>query len=143
MLPGGSTRPEPLSGRYDRRPPVRQRLLSVGLGALLAALIGAIILALWVRLSAASVSARVLGYQVTSDSAVAISFEVDKRQGSRAYCVVRARDANGREVGRDVAEVDTFGTDQRQVRTTFELATSGRAVTGELAGCSPEPISKE
>ena len=142
MSPGG-TRPEPLSGRYDHRPPFQQRLLSVVLGALLAAFIGTIILALWMRLSADTVSAQVVGYRVTSDNAVAISIAVDKRQGSRAYCVVRARDADGREVGRDVAEVDTVGTDQRRVRTTFELATSGRAVTGELAGCSPQPISKE
>ena len=72
MLPGGSTRPEPLSGWFDQGPLVRQRLVSV--------------------------------------------------------------------FGRDVAEVDTVGTDQRRMRTTFRLATSGRAVTGELAGCSPMPI---
>lgn len=143
MTPAGSTRPGPLPGRYDRRPPARQRLLSVVLGTALAALIGMMIITLGVRLSTDAVSARILGYRVTSDSAVGITFEVDKEQGSRAYCIVRARGADGAEVGRDVAEVDTVGTDQRRVRRTFDLATSGRAVTGEVAGCSPEPISKD
>lgn len=142
MPQASSTRAQRPAGRYDHRPPFLKRLLGLFLGTLLVALIVAVIVALWMRLSADSVSGRVVGYQITSDSAVDIRLEVDKAPGSRAYCVVRARGADGLEVGRDVAEVDTVGTQQRRVRTSFELTTSGRAVTGELARCSPQPIAK-
>ena len=136
------TLPPRPQGRYDRRPPVLQRLLGLFLGTVLIALIVAILVALWVRVSAETVSGRVLGFRITAADAVDIRLEVDKEKGSRAYCIVRARGADGLEVGRDVVEVDPVGTQQRRVRTSFELTTSGRPVTGELAGCSPQPISK-
>ena len=130
------------AGRYDSPPVLPQRVLAVILAVTVTALAGAVAIALWERATQERVTGRVLGYKVLSDSAVQIRLEVGKRSGGRAFCVIRARSADGREVGRDVAEVDPTGTSDRQVRTSYTLSTTTRPVTGEVAGCSPQPISK-
>jgi hypothetical protein len=130
------------AGRYDSPPLLLQRTLAVFLAVTVTALAGAVAVALWERATQERVTGRVLGYKVLSDSAVQIRLEVAKRSGGRAFCVIRARSADGREVGRDVAEVDSAGTTDRQRRASYTLSTTARAVTGEVAGCSPQPISK-
>jgi hypothetical protein len=80
---------------------------------------------------------------VRSDSEVVLELEASKTPGSRAYCVIRSRGADGLEVGRDVAVLDAEGTDSRVARGTFVLRTSARANTAELAGCTSEPISTD
>ena len=135
----GSRRP---AGRYDEPPRLLQRVVAVFLAVTVTALALAVGLALWERASQERVTGRVLGYKVLSDSAVQIRLEVDKRSGGRAFCVIRARRSDGREVGRDVAEVDATGTPDRRLSGTYTLDTTARPVTGEVAGCSPQPISK-
>jgi hypothetical protein len=130
-------------GRYDSGPSVLQRVLAVFFGVTLLALLIGIAFALWERATRDVVDGRVLGYSVTSDAAVSIRFEVTKDPGARAFCIVRARGADGREVGRDVAAVDPAGSPETSIRSEFTLATTARAVTGEVAGCSPLPISKD
>lgn len=139
----GSDRPRGPEGRYDRPSPVLQRLLAVFLALCVGGLVVALAVALWARATRDVVDGRVLGYDVVSEDMVRIDVEVSKRSGDRAYCIVRARGADGAEVGRDVVEVDAEGTPDERVRSEFDLATSSRAVTGELAGCSPQPISKD
>lgn len=129
-------------GRYDSRPLLLQRVMAVFLAVTVTALAAAVTIALWERATEERVTGRVLGYKVLSDSAVRIRLEVSKRPGGQAFCVIRARSADGREVGRDVADVDATGTSDRRQRKTYTLSTTARPVTGELAGCSPQPISK-
>lgn len=74
----------------------------------------------------------------TSDSAVDVEFVVRLPEGGRAQCVVRARDAAGLEVGRATVPV-VAGADPKRTIATYRLNTSGRPVTGELAGCGPAP----
>jgi hypothetical protein len=83
---------------------------------------------------------RVIDFAVLSESRVRIDLEVAKDAGTPAYCVLRARGADGAEVGREVVTVDADGSDGRVVRRDYEIATRERAVTGESAGCDDEPI---
>ena len=130
------------AGRYDSPSLLLQRLLAVFLAVTVTALAVTVALVLWERATEERVTGRVLGYKVLSDSAVRIRLEVVKRPGGQAFCVIRARGADGREVGRDVAPVDPTGTADRQQQATYTLSTTARPITGELAGCSPQPISK-
>lgn len=77
------------------------------------------------------------GFVVESDRLVRITFEVDKDPGATALCTVRSRDRTGSEVGNALVRVGP-SVERRQV-VTYDLPTTGRANTGELAGCSPEP----
>lgn len=114
-------------------------LLSIGFVTLVVLIVGT----LMKRTFDGEPKATVSGFTVISDAAVTVRFDVRKKAGGRAYCIVRARGRDGSEVGRDVAEVDTIGSAGKQVRTEFALATTMQAVTGEVAGCSSEPISKK
>lgn len=128
--------------RYDNRSLLGQRLLAVLLSCAFVALMGAILLTLTKRAFNGDPTASVTGFTVVSDREVAVRFAVAKRTGSRAFCIVRARGQDGSEVGRDVAEVDPVGGAESELRTEFQLATTARAVTGEVQGCSSQPISK-
>lgn len=133
---------EPTARRYDRRSLVAHRVLAVLLSIAFVTLVGSIVLTLMKRAFDGEPKATVSGFTVVSDNAVAVRFDVRKKPGGRAYCIVRARGRDGSEVGRDVAEVDSTGSPGKEVRTEFELATTTKAVTGEVAGCSSKPISK-
>ena len=133
-------RPE---GRYDPPPLLGQRLLAALLTVLVLAVVAAVGANVWERFGGEQVRGQVRTFEVRSDSEVVLELEVSKTAGSRAYCVIRSRGADGLEVGRDVAVLDDEGTDSRVARGTFVLQTSERANTAELAGCSAEPISKD
>ena len=80
-----------------------------------------------------TLTATVLGYQVASDHAVDVRFQVDNRDNGRtAACTVRARDYNGEEVGRLDVPVPTGR--QTQVLSAT-IRTSSRAISGEVLDC--------
>lgn len=128
--------------RYDKGSRVPARVLAVLLSVAFGALMTALLVTLAKRAFNTDPKAAVTGFSVVSDREVAVRFAVRKRPGDRAFCIVRARGRDGTEVGRDVAEVDPVGAPAKEVRSEFSLATTGRAVTGEVQGCSPRPISK-
>ena len=74
------------------------------------------------------------GYTVHSDRSVQVVFEVDKKPSRTALCTVRARDEAGTEVGNSLVQVGPSA--KRRVIVTYELATSGRAVDGEITECT-------
>ena len=136
--------PESLGPRYDgRRSLVAHRVLAVLLSIGFVTLVVLIVGTLTKRAFNGEPAATVSGFSVVSENSVKVRFDVRKRPGGRAYCIVRARGQDGSEVGKDVAEVDEVGRPDKKVRTEFELATTATAVTGEVAGCSSKPISKE
>lgn len=136
--------PAPQEPRYSRRQGgVGQRLLAVLFTVLVVALVAAVLQMLWGRYTARTVTGEVLGFTVTSDSSVDVRLRVSKKPGSRAYCIVRSREFSGAEVARDVIVVDPVGTPGRTARGETTLQTTARAVTGEVTGCSSEPISKD
>jgi hypothetical protein len=80
-----------------------------------------------------TLSATVLGYQVASDHAVDLRFQVDNRESSRAAtCTVRARSYNGDEVGR--LDVPVPAGPRTQVLSAT-IRTSSRAISGEVLDC--------
>ena len=139
-VPSARRRPP---GRYDPPPLLGQRLLAVLLTVLVLAVVAAVGSYVWDRFGGEQVRGQVRTFDVRSDSEVVLELEVAKTAGARAYCVIRARGVDGLEVGRDVAVLDAEGTRSRVARGTFVLQTSARANTAELAGCTPERISRE
>jgi hypothetical protein len=133
----GRRRPE---GRYDPPSQLVGRTFAVVLSVLFIGLLGSIAYFLYLRYGSDRVQARVIDFQVLSDTSVRIDVEVLKREGGQAYCLVRSRGRSGAEVGRDVVVVDAVGTSQRVVRLEHELTTRERAVTGEVGRCTDVPI---
>ena len=130
-------------GRYDQPSKVGQRILAVILTVLFVSLLAAVAYLLYSKfVGAENVRGRVISFSVRSDSLVEIDVEASKDAGGKAYCVIRARGATGSEVGRDVAVLDATGAPGRVVRGQFRLATTARAVTGELAQCTDKPITR-
>jgi Domain of unknown function (DUF4307) len=72
-------------------------------------------------------------YDVT-DEQVVVEFTVRVPDGEAATCAVRARAADGGEVGREEILVDPPDGVTRP-RVTHRLATTGRPVTGEVQRC--------
>ena len=130
-------------GRYDPPSLLGQRVLAVLLTLLALAVVAAVVSFGWSRYAGEQVRGQVVGFDITSNTTVELDVEVAKTSGAPAYCVIRARAADGLEVGRDIAVLDAQGTPDPVARGTFVLETSRRAVTGELAGCTPDPISRE
>lgn len=89
---------------------------------------------LWVAIYHANPAVRgtLLGYQVTSDRSVEVRFEVWREPGVTAQCVVRARNAEGVEVG---SRVIIIPPGERRVVLTQVLETRARAISGELQSC--------
>ena len=129
-----------LDERYGRRPRSgrRTRAALVAGGLVLAA--GAVAWAAWV---AQTVTDRPLTWQdvafdVTGDTVTRVTFDVrfagDLPDDAEAVCTVRALNQVAAEVGlRDV----TVGPASREaVRTTVEVPTSERAVTGLVKECA-------
>jgi hypothetical protein len=140
-VPSAARRRPP--GRYDPPSLLGQRVLAVLLTALLLAVVAAVGVFVWDRFAGEQVRGQVRTFEVRSDREVVLELEAAKTSGAEAYCVIRARGADGLEVGRDVAVLDAEGTADQVARGTFVLATSARAVTAELAGCTPERISRD
>ena len=140
-VPASRRRPD---GRYDEPSLAGQRVLAVLLGVLFVAVLVAVFFALYDRfLGQADVRGKVQAYSVTSDAQVVVDIEVSKAAGGLAYCIVRARGQSGLEVGRDVAVLDAVGTSERTARGEFALATTSRAVTGEVGRCTDQRITRE
>jgi hypothetical protein len=76
----------------------------------------------------------VVRYHDITDAQVVVEFTVVVPEGEVATCLVRARGADGDEVGSEQVQVDPPpGVDRPVVVHT--LATSGRPVTGEVPRC--------
>jgi hypothetical protein len=71
-------------------------------------------------------------FQVTSNTSVIVSFEVDKPVSWTVTCAVRARNAIGEEIGRHPV---TIGPGKHVNKVTYTLTTTDRAVTGEVEDC--------
>ena len=139
MPPAPPVRRRP-PGRYDEPSLVGQRILAVLLAGAFVALVVSIVLSFYSRFGRAELRFQEIGFSVLSDSAVRVDFAVtfaDAPPDAPAYCTVRSRDGVGREIGRQLVEVPR-GRDDRAV-VSHVLATSRRAVTGEVDGCSLQP----
>jgi hypothetical protein len=130
-------------GRYDEPSLLGQRVLAVLLAVLLLVVVAAVVAYVLDRVTGEQVRGQLRAFEVRSDREVALDVEAAKTAGARAYCVVRAVGRDGLEVGRDVVVLDAVGTPDEVARSSFVLATTARAVSVELAGCTPEVISRD
>ena len=115
-------------GRYDE-PSAASRVISVVAAALLAAGLLFLGYSLYDKRSTSRLDYQVGGYDVLSDSVVRVTFTVDTRGERRGLCRVRARNADGAEAGVMVIPVGPGKA------VSYDLATTSRAVTGEVTGC--------
>lgn len=125
------------AGRYARADKVGRRLPLPVAGALIAAGLAALtVLAvvLGVR-NTAPITGGVRSYAPMSDSTVSIRLEVSKPAARPGSCLVRARGAQGLEVGRAEVAVPPDPAGREVTFVDYELATTSRAVSGELLGC--------
>jgi hypothetical protein len=126
------TAPRRPPGRYDdaRR---SSRLLVIAAAVVVGALIAVAVYALYERHNEGRLPYEVRGYEVLSDTAVRVSFEVSLARGERGECKLRARGRTGEDVGEAVIPVGP-GRGGALV-TSYELPTTSRASTGEVVGC--------
>lgn len=92
----------------------------------------AVVTALGWRMSNPAIDAGVLAYDTIADDRIDVTFEVRRRTVAAATCVVRARAADGFDVG--YAQVDLPAATGRTVHE-YSLRTAYRALVAELLGC--------
>ena len=125
-------------GRYDEPSRAVPRAAAVLLTVLFLALMVALAWTLYQRYGVDDVPVRPTGFEVLGDDAVRVEFEVTPPDGGTAWCLVRARDEGGAEVGREFVRVPAR-EDGEPVRVEHVLPTTGLSVTGEVPRCLPRP----
>jgi hypothetical protein len=120
-------------GRYGRASDERAdrtlKVVGAVLGAALLALLGYFA---YHYVGQNKISAEVITFEATSDSAVDVHLEVHKDAGVSGYCTVRSQAADGTEVGR--ANFTFSGADTR-IDKVVTLRTMAKGTTAELLGC--------
>ena len=137
QVPPSSSQPAPRrrpAGRYDEPSRLAGRLAAVVLGVLFLAFVLVLAWTLFVRYGQPGVRAQVVTFS-TGERQVAVEFDVAAEAGRPVTCVVRARNAAGAEVGRELVEVRPLTEGQRSVRVRHVLATTDVPVTGEVQRC--------
>lgn len=87
------------------------------------------------RLGSPAVQANIIRFSVVSDQKVDVVFEVHRTGESATTCVLRAQGFDHADVG--YASV-TITPGRSYVQPTYPLATSSRATTVEVLGCSDD-----
>lgn len=108
------------------------------LGGVVVAASLAVAVVLYDRFGVGEIGYGARSFSVASDDLVRVTFEVRRADpGAPALCTVRARGVTGEEVGKALVRIEP-AREQTVIRT-HDLATTARATTGEVAGCSLEP----
>jgi hypothetical protein len=127
-------------GRYGRRrePGSRGRrtLLAALALVVLATALTLISVRLYRQYGDPAYDAQVITYTDITDTQVRVDFRVSVPEGGSAVCVLRARDHDGAEVGREEVTV-TADPGDRHVTTRHRLATTARPFIGEVLRCRP------
>jgi hypothetical protein len=122
-------------GRYDEPSRVVPRALALLLSVLFLALLVAIALNLYSRYGTQEVIVRERGFVVVSDEQVRVDFDVTTPPDENAWCLVRARRADGAEVGSVFVPVTSGSGTEAEQTVQHLLTTTDRAVTGEVVRC--------
>jgi len=121
-----------MAARYGTdRPRTGTIALAVVVIAVFVAIIGYVT---W-RLGAPAVQANVIRFTDVSDTKAEVTFEVHRTGASATTCVIRAQGIDHADVGYATVTI-TAGRDY--VQPTYPLATSSRATTVEVLGCSDD-----
>jgi hypothetical protein len=128
-------------GRYGhRRDPAaqrRRRLVTFALGALVVLAGVGIAYKLYRQYAVAPYQVINVATSNLSDSSLTVHFTVSLPAGQGARCTVAGHTRDGHEVGRAEIDVPANGPSGTSADVTYTLATSARAVTGEVPGCGP------
>ncbi|AVH61183.1 MULTISPECIES: DUF4307 domain-containing protein [Streptomyces] len=123
-------------GRYGRSADERAdrtlKIIGGVLGVALLVLIG------WFAshyVGGSKISAEVITFKATSDSAVEVHLEVRKDADVHGYCTLRSQGADGSEVGRADFR---FEQNSSRVDQVVTLRTTARGGSAELLGCHAE-----
>jgi hypothetical protein len=120
-----------LDTRYGRKrglTPLQRHALTV-----VALLLGTLAAYLVFRNSEQPIQDAERSHQVLNDHQDLVTYEVHKPASWTVTCVIRARDADGAEVGRQTV---TVPAGKSVVVAHFTLPTSAKAVTGEIVDCA-------
>lgn len=110
------------------------KVLAVVLGVLAVAVAVAVVAYLYEQFTAEKLSAEVVASEVVDDQTMALTADVtSNRPDEDGYCIVRAKEYSGAEVGRAEIYVPA-GQETTRVKVTFP--TTGRAYAGDVYGCS-------
>ncbi|ADD40437.1 DUF4307 domain-containing protein [Stackebrandtia nassauensis] len=122
-------------GRYGRRREGRkaQKWVLAAIGSVFVAGGLFVSLSMYNQYGGTDFSHQVVGFD-TAESSVSITFEVFKPEGQAAICQIRARSADGADVGQAEAEIPAA---KSEVRVEYTLETSAKPVTGEVLRCYP------
>ncbi|MEV0896262.1 DUF4307 domain-containing protein [Actinoplanes sp. NPDC049802] len=122
-------------GRYGRRREGgRRRWPSVLAVAVSALLLGGLTVAYYDKFGATDYTADIVGWSIPSDTQMVIEFRVRVPEGGQAYCMLRARDYDGFEVGRRPVTIPA-PAGGGSVRLREPVATTARASVGDVMGC--------
>jgi hypothetical protein len=72
-----------------------------------------------------------------NDTGLTVEFDVRVPAGEGASCTVEGHTRDGLPVGNATFDVPPAGVDATSIHVTYSLATSQRAMTGEVDGCGP------
>ncbi|MEU4159343.1 DUF4307 domain-containing protein [Actinoplanes sp. NPDC026670] len=122
-------------GRYGRRREGgRRRLAPVLAVAIFAVVISGITYAYYDKFGQTDYTADIIGWSIPSDTEMVVEFRVRVPAGGAAMCMVRARDYDGYEVGRQAVTVraaDGGGA----VEVSQAVTTESKASVGDVMGC--------
>ncbi len=121
------------AGRYGEDAPAWHRTAARALAVTMAAL--AVAWVVWAGWSAGSrpVNATIITYQVRDDATIDVTFDVSMDPGTRAQCVVEARNGQHAAVGSAVVGVPV--STQRRQRVQTQVRTTERSAAAVVRGC--------
>ncbi|GGN27762.1 hypothetical protein GCM10010109_45650 [Actinoplanes campanulatus] len=122
-------------GRYGRRREGRRRRWPFALAvAVFALLLGGLTVAYYDKYGQTDYSPEIVGWSIPSDTRMVIEFRVRVPEGGQAYCMLRARDYDGFEVGRRPVTIPA-PADGGSVTLREPVTTTARAAVGDVMGC--------
>jgi hypothetical protein len=128
-------------GRYGhRRDPAsqrRRRWITYLLGVLVALAGLGITVNLYHQYGQPPYEVTELNVTSLTDHAVTVHFQVTRQHGEAVVCTVQGHTRDGLEVGSAEVTVPAGGPDDTTAQVTYTLATTQRAMTGEVPGCGP------
>jgi hypothetical protein len=129
------------AGRYGRRrDPAyqrRRRWLTWVAGALVALAGLAIAVKLYDQYADPLYAVTNINTTQLTDTGVSVEFDVRVPAGEGASCTVEGHNRDGHLVGSQTFDVPPAGPQATTIHVTYSLATTQRAMTGEVPGCGP------
>ena len=131
----------PPPGRYsagrDGSSAATGRLVAVLIGLLAVGLVVALVVFVVRRNSTEEISGQQSGFTVVDERTLEMTVDVTRSEpATRVFCIIRAKDSAGAEVGRREVLVEP-GT-EKTTRLVTRVVTTGPLVAGDVYGCGDD-----